>query len=396
MRKIMQSMKKLIISFALYLLSVSAGAISTDSISSGLELNLRSGYAFTSNGELMNRFLDRDPEDGKITHTALSWHIQYKLSGIGDSLTRSVYQGAGLGMTTFSAPKVVGTPVSFYVLQGAPIVVVNNNLSIDYEWNFGLSTGWKKSTTGHDLHSNLVVGSKTNAYLNLGFKAIWSISGPWQLSAGIDLSHYSNGNTSWPNPGVNTIGGRIGIQYNFNHDISRPVSSPFRRVSHFEQKMVYDIMAFGAWRKTYFPYERAGFDAVGEAYLLPGHFGVAGLNFSPMWCFHPIFRTGVSADFQWSGCNALIYEDFSYRKPDAWKQLTLGLSARAELVMPVFTLNVGLGYGLLGSYETRKFYQMVNLKTYFRKGLYLNVGYRLIRFRSPSNLMLGVGYTFGQ
>ena len=78
-----------------------------------------------------------------------------------------------------------------------------------------------------------------------------------------------------------------------------------------------------------------------------------------------------------------------------WKQLTLGLSARAELVMPIFTLNVGLGYGLVGSWETRLLYQTVNLKTYVYEGAYINVGYRMNKFRSPSNLMLGVGYTIG-
>ena len=387
-------MKKTVCSFLCSFVFWNVLALSTDSIISKFDVNVRAGYAFNSNGELMRRMFERGDITPDITHSALSFHLRYELEGLGNESTRSVYQGIGVGATTFSAPERVGTPFSFYVLQGAPIVVLSNRVSINYEWNFGVAPGWHKTSSGSDVSSNLVVGSSTNAYLNLGFKAVWRISPGWDVNGGLDLSHFSNGNTSWPNPGVNTVGASVGLTYTPGNKKST-LRSPFRQADDFNQRMVYDVMAYGAWRKTYFPYERAGFDAVGEAYLLPGHFGVAGLNFSPMWWFHPTFRTGLSADFQWSGCNALIQEDYDWRKPEVWKQLTLGLSARAELVMPIFTLNVGLGYGLVGSWETRLLYQTVNLKTYVYEGAYINVGYRMNKFRSPSNLMLGVGYTIG-
>lgn len=375
-------------------LALSAVATTIDSLSTGLEVNIRGGYAFNSNAELMNRLQD-SPETKEITHQAISAHMQYFVKGLGDESCKSVRQGIGIGFTSFNAPSAVGNPWSAYVLQSVPMLVFDNKLSMDYEWNFGVSAGWHPSSSGYNLRSNLVVGSAVNAYINLGFKMVWEFSPGWTFGCGFDLSHYSNGNTSWPNPGVNTLGFRMGVGYIVSGKKSERQKSPFGVYPEFARKMVYDVMAFGAWRKSYFPYERAGFDTTGELYLLPGHFGVAGLNVSPLWWFHPRFRIGASADFQWSGCNALIYENYWYKKPGVGKQLTLGLSARAELVMPVFTVNVGLGYGVIGSYETRKFYQTINLKTYLYKGAYLNVGYRLHRFRSPSNLMLGVGYTIG-
>ena len=315
-------MKKIFSSSLLFLSVVQAFSLSTDSVSSKFDINMRAGYAFNSNGELMDRLMDRTDVVPDITHSAFSFHLRYALQGLGDERTRSVYQGVGLGLTTFNASKTVGTPISFYVLQGAPLAIVSDKLSFDYEWNFGVAPGWHKTTSGFDLESNLVVGSSTNAYLNLGIKAVWSIAPGWDISGGIDLSHFSNGNTSWPNPGVNTVGGSIGISFTPGSRFL-PKRSPFGHSEDFTQKMVYDIMAYGAWRKTYFPYERAGFDAVGEAYLLPGHFGVAGLNFSPMWWFHPTFRTGMSADFQWAGNNELIKDGYDYRNPKPGSNLLL-------------------------------------------------------------------------
>ncbi len=387
-------MKKTICSALIYLAALPVYSLNIDSIASKIDVTVKAGYAFNSNGELMNRLYDRTDIEPDITHTALSFHLKYAIEGLGDKRTRSVYQGVGVGVTTFNAPKSVGTPISFYVLQGAPFAIVSDRLSFDYEWNFGVAPGWHKTVSGFYLVSNLVVGSSTNAYINLGFKANWNFAPGWNLTGGVDLSHFSNGNTSWPNPGVNTVGAAVGLSFTPGSKFLSK-RSPFGKDEDFTQKMVYDVMAYGAWRKTYFPYERAGFDSVGESYLLPGHFGVAGMNFSPMWWFHPTFRTGLSADFQWAGCNALIQDGYDYHIPSARKQLTLGLSARAELVMPIFTVNVGLGYGLLGSWETRVFYQTINLKTYIVDGVYLNTGYRMNKFRSPSNLMLGIGYTFG-
>lgn len=366
---------------------------------SRFETDLRAGYAFNSNSVLMDRLMI----DGTVRHSALSWHLKYSFMRPDAGRTSSVYQGVGLSVNTFMQPKEVGTPLGVYVFQGAPIVAFTDRLSLDYEWNFGATFGWKKTGQDDFIRSNLVVGSSTNAYLNLGVKLNYHLGSGLNLAGGIDLSHYSNGNTSWPNPGVNTIGGQIGLVYipGAGQLKSR---SPFTGDDDFTAGVSYDIMAYGAWRKAYFPAEDGGFLADGEAALLPGHFGVAGLNFAPMWDVCPTFRTGVSLDLQWGENTGLTKyhvpdtygEDAKFYRPSFFRQLSAGLSARAELVMPIFSLNVGIGYGMIGPSETRKLYQVVNLKTYVGGPVYLNIGYRLNQFHSPSNLMLGVGVTLGR
>lgn len=376
-----------------------AAATGPGSVLSRWEAGMRVGYAFNSNPVLIDRMIP----DGKITHSALSWHLRYSFLRPDTRRTASVYQGVGMSINSFMQPHDVGTPVGLYVFQGAPIVALSHRLTFDYEWNFGAAFGWKKTSQGDDIRSNLVVGSSVNAYLNLGFKLDYALSPGLHVSGGLDLTHYSNGNTSWPNPGVNMVGASVGLVYIPGARLFSPVS-PFASDDDFSRGVSYDIMAYGAWRKAYFPAEDGAFTELGEKALLPGHFGVAGINFAPMWDLHPVFRAGVSADIQWSENTGLTRyhvpdtygEDAKFYRPPFYRQLSVGLSARAELVMPIFSLNAGIGYGFVGPHETRKLYQTINLKTYLTGPLYLNIGYRMVEFHSPSNLMLGFGVTLGR
>lgn len=366
-------------------------------VASRWEAGMRAGYAFNSNPVLMDRLLP-----GSTTgHTAMSWHLRYSFTHPEAGRTASVYQGIGLSTTTFLQQSTIGTPVGIYLFQGAPVALLTEKLTLDYEWNFGVTAGWKSTDNGDDIRSNLVVGSRINAYLNLGLKLNYALAPDWHLTAGLDLSHYSNGNTSWPNPGVNTVGAAIGIVYTPGQPVSQ---TPFTSDADFVKGISYDLMAYGAWRKAYFPPDDGAFTEAGEQALLPGHFGVAGLTFAPMWDIHPTFRAGLSADFQWSECTGLTRyhipdtygEDAKFTRPPFFRQVSAGLSARAELVMPYFAINAGIGYGLAGPRETCKLYQLLTLKTYIHGPVYLNIGYRLMEFHSPSNLMLGVGITLGR
>jgi len=84
-----------------------------------------------------------------------------------------------------------------------------------------------------------------------------------------------------------------------------------------------------------------------------------------------------------------------FHRPPFRKQFAMGLSLRAELVMPVFSINVGVGRNLIYSGGDMKgFYQILALKTYVTRHLFLHVGYQLSKFKDPNNLMLGLGYRF--
>lgn len=357
----------------------------------------RPSYAFSSfRDDILRETLQMD--NAKITRFASSAHLKcgFKFSPLSKEgkFFPGVWQGIGAGVNMFGNPDGLGTPVSLYVFQGAPILHLNNRLSLYYEWNFGASIGWK-SCDGKYARSNLIVGSKVNAYINLGTGLRWKASKDITLSAGIDITHFSNGNTSFPNPGVNMAGVKIGVSHSFGADPDYKIPSYHTDTIDSRSKISYDITAYGSMRKRVY---RGGESPL----LLKGHFAVGGINFAPMWEVARIFRTGLSLDFQWDESTDLRrhqrgYDangNLQYSRPPFFSQLSTGLSARAELVMPIFSVNVGIGYNILRPEEQRGSYQLANLKVRLVRGLFVNIGYQLLNFSRQNNLMLGFGYSF--
>ena len=311
------------------------------------------------------------------------------------------YQGAGVGFNAFHSSRITGNPVNIYVLQGSRIASFSQRLSLDYEWNFGVSAGWKKITDSRVLEPDDIdgFGSHLNAYIDLGFKLNYAITDRLAITAGVDLSHYSNGNTDYPNPGVNVLSGRVGIVWT-------PGTVPaLRRYdwSGYASHLSWDITAYGAWRKNLFDSNYSQPDLGPSIRVIPGHFGVAGLNINPLWHFNPMFSAGASLDFQYDdGANLSPYYSIAtspddpkfYRQPFSHRVMA-GLSARAELQMPVFAVNVGIGHSLWAPGDDLSgWYQMFTLKAFVTRNLYASIGYRLVRFKNPGNLMLGIGWRF--
>ena len=85
------------------------------------------------------------------------------------------------------------------------------------------------------------------------------------------------------------------------------------------------------------------------------------------------------------------------RAPSWYRQVTAGLSVRAEYVMPYFTINFGIGHNFVNasSAHFKGFYEILALKTALSPKVFLHIGYSLYSFQYPNNLMLGVGYRFG-
>lgn len=355
--------------------------------------DIRPGYVAPTNS-----FLEGDNARQKTIDQSLSLHLKYAFRFNKDSrlgrLYPHAYQGIGVSYNTFHSPAELGNPVVVYAFQGAPIVQLSPLLSFDYEWNFGASFGWKKYD-GQYNPQNEVIGSKINAYINLGFILNWQLHPQWKLAAGVDFTHFSNGNTHYPNGGLNVIGGRVGIVRTFG-DADETLGTVSPKRVFIKPHVSYDLVIYGATRKR-------GFVKDNIPSLVPGSFGIAGLNFAPMYNFNNYFRAGLSVDAQYDeSANIKDYKlegsysgDLKFHRPPFREQFAVGLSLRAELVMPIFSINAGLGRNLVcHGDDTQGFYQILALKTYVTRHLFLHVGYQLSKFKDPNNLMLGLGYRF--
>ena len=80
--------------------------------------------------------------------------------------------------------------------------------------------------------------------------------------------------------------------------------------------------------------------------------------------------------------------DLTVEKPGVDRQLALGVSARAEVVMPYFNIGVGLGTNFLHKGgDLKAFYQMLTLKVAVTRSSYVHIGYSLRDFHMPNFLI---------
>ena len=356
-------------------------------------LEIRPGYIVPTNAFLAGENYNWKPIKNSFA-THLRYSFQSQPNSYSDRIYGGAYQGIGLVHYSFDNQKELGEPMALYLFQGARIAKIFNQLSLNYEWNFGLSAGWKPYDQ-NDNYYNISIGSKVNAYLNANFYLNWMVSPSFDLNSGISLTHFSNGNTKFPNLGLNIVGLKVGLAYNFNrksNTLSRPLGQT--PIPEFSRHISYDLVLFGSWR-------RKGVDLGNQQVPSPTAYPVFGFNFAPMYNLGYKVRVGVSLDGVYDGSANIYTEDYTtgtsqeFIRPSINEQLALGLSGRAEYIMPYFTVGIGLGTNVIhGGGDLKSCYQILALKTEISRNSYLHIGYSLHNFNSPNFLMLGIGYRF--
>ena len=335
-----------------------------------------------------NDFLrGKNPEVRTMNHD-MGYYLKYAFSAPEGSeqarIYRDAYQGIGIGWNEFNPQ--LGNPVSVFLLQGARIASLSNRLALNYEWNLGLTFGWKPYDE-IDNPDNKLIGSRVTAYIGFDLYMRWIASRHVDLNFGLNVTHYSNGNTQFPNLGLNTAALRIGAAYYINRHSPRLLyrHEAMPAVSH---DITYDLILYGAW------HQRGYYMSDGEAYILPGTYAVAGFNFNPMYRFNHWLKAGLSLDGTYDrGANV----DLAGVAPESvWRQMALGASARVEFCMPYFAINFGIGSNFVNATDDfHGIYELLALKLNLTHRFLLHIGYCLNDFHRPKHLMLGVGWRFG-
>lgn len=386
----------------LFLLTVSFSSYAQESIRDSLKTAGKHKYIhalsfrINSGGIIQsNPFFKGENSAGKPINTNLSAHIrynsQYKAGTWTDKVFGSPYQGIGVSYNTFFNSQELGNPIGLYIFQGARIARFTQRLSFNYEWNLGIAAGWKPYDFIHNRYND-VIGSKLNAYINVGANLTYAASKDIDIQAGVSLTHYSNGNTKTPNKGLNMVSGDIGIRYNFGRKSALYIKSATPHIAKFPKHMEHELLFFASWRRT----------SLDPSYNYPNpylnnKFAVIGLSYSPMYAVGYKFRIGPSLDLYYDQSAGVTFGDHAGQiilfKPPFSKQLFAGLAAKADFVMPYFTLSASLGYNVMNNKTANKsFYQIFALKVNATKDIFINIGYRLSSFKNSNFLMLGFGF----
>ncbi|MCH4154779.1 MAG: acyloxyacyl hydrolase [Muribaculaceae bacterium] len=372
------------------------------SIQHKLGFELRTAYVLPT-----NNFLTGDYEGGKAIRESYSAHARYAFQFSPESQRGKIfgepYQGIGAAFYTFNQTEHLGSPFALYAFQGSSLKRLSATASLNYEWNFGVSAGWKPYNADSNSQ-NHSIGSKIDAYIDANIYVRWRLSKEIDLLTGIGFTHFSNGNTELPNAGLNLLGARIGIVYNLNssHEMAKKQALILPFPKHFSC----DVMWFGSWKRKGINVGDGQMMAASDAYA------VTGFNINPMWNFDYRLRIGASVDGYYDASANLVMDDYivplggnnklseeelnnNIITPPVRKQCALGLSARAEYVMPYFSINFGLGRNLIASGDLKSWYQILALKIGITRNTFLHVGYSLLDFHTPNFLMLGIGFRIG-
>jgi hypothetical protein len=307
---------------------------------------------------------------------------------------KGVYQGIGAAVHTFFADDLLGTPATLYIFQGAPLFSLSSRLALGYEWNLGLSSGWK--------NNGAVTVSPLNVYINLAALFTWKMNNHWDFIFGPEYTHFSNGDTKFPNGGANTVNLRFGARRQLRPSETIRTEDIFVKMENpgkFTQRISYDLSFFGGWRS-----DRTIHD--GRLHIFNHPFPVASLNFNPLYHFNGFLSAGPSIDLLYDrSANLIVSKNdegiASYSHPGFLNQFSAGMSARAELEMPVFAINIGIGYGFQLENHTRydndlnALYGIFALKAFVTDRLNLSVSYRLSSVLYSHNMLFGLGWRFG-
>ena len=346
-----------------------------------------------------NDFLVGDnPEERTMNH-ATTYKLKYAFMEDPNSPIAQIYKGAyqGIGLAYHEFNPQLSNPVSVYLFQGARIFG-GKRVSLNYEWNLGLTFGWNPYDSNTNP-SNHVIGSKVTAYINADFYANIILTRWLDLNIGASVSHFSNGNTAYPNMGLNTLAAKVGLAYYFNRPSLQTQPTP-HVIPPFQRHISYDLVLFGAWRTR-------GYTDIDtyQTYVLPGTYAVWGFNFNPMYRFNHWLKAGISLDGTYDRSSNIVIGDNPtdetivplYSRPrSAWRQMALGASARVEFCMPYFAINFGMCSNFLNATDDfHGIYELLALKLNITRRLLLHVGYTLNDFHRPRHLMLGVGWRFG-
>lgn len=360
----------------------------------------RPGIVFTT-----NQFLEGMNKNMKTVDILYSGHLKYSFhfhpNTYVNKIYRGVYQGIGLAHYSFGNKEELGNPTALYLFQGATITQLSRRISINYEWNFGISGGWIPYDNEYNPYNGMM-GSKLNAYMNANFYFKYQLSSQFNLIYGLTLTHFSNGNTKLPNAGLNATDMKVGLAYNFNKESNynhKSLSLPSHYIQDFPHHISYDLVLFGSWRSK-------GLVFNDQPMAAPDRYSVMGFNINPMYNMGYNLRIGLSLDGVYDSSANVYTEDYiigvgetnpgySFYKPSFKKQVALGVSTRAEYVMPYFTVGLGIGANVIhGGGDLKGLYQTLALKIEITRNSFLHIGYNLQNFQTPNYLMLGIGYRF--
>ncbi len=213
----------------------------------------------------------------------------------GESLQEQILNypqwGVGLKVLNFHNISEVGIPLALYGFIDIPVLRLNR-FTINADLGFGVSFNWRSFNPITNQY-NVALGLGQAFMSDAGVTLNYELTRHFDLVAGFNFSHYSNGSIKMPNFGINSYAPKVGLKYNFQE---RP---------EFIKKEIPKFKPHGEWvLSTFAGMKNIIFDSVDidilekyEGVFFPV-FGVSALYNIQLTRFSKI---GIGATFNYNG-----------------------------------------------------------------------------------------------
>jgi len=297
------------------------------------------------------------------------WHREYGFPQLG--LALSVFD---LGNRNELGTSVAVIPyLDFPLLKGK-----NTNLDLKFGWGLGYV---EKIFNADENYKNVAIGSHLNYALILQPRFKTRISEKFAVSAGLSLSHFSNGSIATPNLGLNLLSVTGGISYKFGVPVvinsnPFPVFTKSRNISFFIAAAMKQV--YPADGKNYYAFT---------------------FSANRSWQVSRKSAFGFGLDVFYDNSISQKLEERNIELNNSLETLRPGLHGSYELVISDLSLIINMGgymYSKLkndGSLYHRiglryrvneKVFALMQLKSHWGKADFIEwgVGYRIDKFKS--------------
>ncbi len=255
------------------------------------------------------------------------------------------------------------------------------------ELNFRVGAGLAYLTRKFDRIGNYkytAIGSHLNAAINLMVEYRWKPVNYLQVSAGLQLMHFSNGSTKTPNYGLNipALSGGVAFRLNKENKYIRRRARPDLRMFEFDGKETIEMKI-----ATTFAVKEIG-DADGERYP------VYAASVSALKNLGYKNKLGLCFDASWDGSDALLVARTESEPYPAHKLTKPGISAAYEMVLSRLSFAFNFGFYLGGKDKSEGMtYYKAGINYLITKNLTTNLTLKT-HFARADFVGIGLGYRF--
>lgn len=352
------------------------------------ELMYQKGYVFGT-----NPFLRGINDEATKISSFQAFSVKFSKQTTGQKYWEQLYNypnwGLGIYVADFYDPDDVGVPIALYGFFHAPFKRWNR-LSFNYEIGFGATFNWKSFNPITNQY-NVAIGAGESFLIDAGVDLSYALNKHIDLSLGVSLTHFSNGAIKKPNFGINTIGSKLNVKYNF--DAHQDFQT--RDIAPYKKENEWLISAFGGVKNVV--YDSVDIDIV-EKY--EGVFyAVYGISTTYNWQISYKSKIGIGMTASYDGSvnaqvaadnNELEAIDGPFRDKFQWSiypSYELVVNRFSLLLQPAFYL-----YHKKTKNGSPTFHQRIGLKYHISDNLFVGITLRDYAFHVSDYIEWNMGY----